>query len=210
MNGLIRSIPTVVLVPTVILITGLLAYLLARAIGEGREVSFWPPRIGPRPQATAEQPAHAPTQNGNVKNDVAESFVPTATGLPHVFVPAEPIAVLHVIGGTGHGNCYIVTSAFRSVTVGRSKDCNLALADVVITRHQFRINIEPAASETPGNRRYEFTLIDSGSVNGTFVNGFKVHEIRLSNGDLIEIGGVSLRFFKLARMMSGAVKQAGA
>src|SRR6266567_5498573 len=39
MDNLVRSIPTVVLVPTMILVVGLLAYLIARALGEGREVA---------------------------------------------------------------------------------------------------------------------------------------------------------------------------
>ncbi|GIJ24394.1 FHA domain-containing protein [Micromonospora lutea] len=40
------------------------------------------------------------------------------------------------------------------------------------------------------------SLVDLGSTNGTWVNGLRVTEvIRLSDGDVIRIGGTELRFF---------------
>ena len=126
-----------------------------------------------------------------------EPLEPPKTGLPQVYVPADPIALLYVTGIAGHGNCYLVSSAFRPVTAGRSKECDLVLADDAVSRHQFRIDIEPAASATPGRSRCEFMLIDAESKGGTLVNCSRATEIRLNNGNFIQVGRASLRFPKL-------------
>jgi adenylate cyclase len=43
----------------------------------------------------------------------------------------------------------------------------------------------------------KFILTDLGSTNGTFVNGKRVAEAELKDGDTIEIGKVALRFRRL-------------
>jgi hypothetical protein len=206
MENLIRSVPSAILVPAVLVVMALLGYLFVRSLGEGREVSFWPPRIGPRPKLPQEQTtASAPSKSAGARS--VDTAVPPVVGggrLPSVFLSSEPIALMSLMRGKGQGACFLVTAAQRSITVGRSTDCDLALEDAFLSGHHFRVNIRPVASETLGARRYEFFLVDSGSPNGTFVNGNQAHGyVELKNGDLIEAGDVSLRLFEIVPTTPG-------
>jgi ABC-type multidrug transport system ATPase subunit/pSer/pThr/pTyr-binding forkhead associated (FHA) protein len=64
--------------------------------------------------------------------------------------------------------------------IGRSPDNDLVLADLLVSRHHARIS-----RETDGRLR----LVDLDSSNGTFVNGRRVRERWLTEGDLVGIGG---------------------
>ena len=69
--------------------------------------------------------------------------------------------------------------------IGRSKDNELTLRDNSISRRHAEIHRDKGDI---------FTLIDLGSLNGVFVNNVKVKKHRLHEGDILEIGDVSLRF----------------
>ncbi|MBD3159836.1 MAG: hypothetical protein GF309_13720 [Candidatus Lokiarchaeota archaeon] len=49
MNATVYGIPLWLITIVVTLIAPVLIYLIMRSFREGREISFWPPRIGPRP-----------------------------------------------------------------------------------------------------------------------------------------------------------------
>lgn len=55
MGDWLRSVTWLAIVAAGGLIFGLVAYLVLKAFHEGREVSFWPPRIGPRPTPGGEE-----------------------------------------------------------------------------------------------------------------------------------------------------------
>jgi FHA domain len=73
----------------------------------------------------------------------------------------------------------------RTLTIGRGQGNDIALEDEFASAHH--ASIEP--------RRDGVWVLDTGSTNGTFVNGAKVSKPRkLEPGDVIRIGGTDLRY----------------
>lgn len=70
------------------------------------------------------------------------------------------------------------------VTVGRLPDCELLLVDSRVSRHH--AEIRPHGDE--------FVLVDLGSTNGTRVNGVRVSQRVLRDGDELGFGSTRLRF----------------
>lgn len=73
------------------------------------------------------------------------------------------------------------------VTIGRLETNEIPIPDPGLSRHHAEI--------TPENGQY--VLTDLGSTNGTFVNGKRIAEKTLKDGDKIGIGKVSLVFRRL-------------
>jgi pSer/pThr/pTyr-binding forkhead associated (FHA) protein len=71
------------------------------------------------------------------------------------------------------------------MTIGRSRDCNIFLEDLAVSRHH-------ATLHELANSEYE--LIDNRSATGTFVNGQAIVRILLHEGDQIQIGGTTFTF----------------
>lgn len=71
------------------------------------------------------------------------------------------------------------------VTCGRDASRDIFLDDVTVSRRHAEI------------RRHDndFTIVDSDSLNGTFVNRNRVDEAQLANGDEIQIGKFKLVIF---------------
>lgn len=79
------------------------------------------------------------------------------------------------------------TSSFdigERAVIGRDPDCELRLTEPAVSRRHAEIDWTYAG----------YRLRDLGSSNGTFVNGAEIDEARLTDGDLIEVGLVQLRF----------------
>jgi hypothetical protein len=68
--------------------------------------------------------------------------------------------------------------------IGRLPECAVTLSDPQASRHHAEIRREDGA----------YRLVDLDSMNGTFVNGVRVREHVLSDGDVIGIGATSIRF----------------
>lgn len=64
------------------------------------------------------------------------------------------------------------------VTVGRHPDSSIFLDDVTVSRHHCRFEVTEDA----------LTVEDSGSTNGTYVNGDRVDRAGLAPGDEVLIG----------------------
>jgi hypothetical protein len=76
----------------------------------------------------------------------------------------------------------------RIVTIGRSRECDLVLAD-------------PNVSRTHAELRHvglDYFLIDKGSTNGMEVNGQRVKRHALADGDVITMGTTTIRVEKSA------------
>ncbi len=69
-------------------------------------------------------------------------------------------------------------------TIGRLPDCDLKIEDALASRRHAEIRPEPDS----------YRLVDLGSLNGTTINGSKVQDHTLSDGDLIGVGAVAIRF----------------
>lgn len=70
------------------------------------------------------------------------------------------------------------------VTIGRQNDCTIVLADPNVSRHH--AEIRPAADG--------FAVVDLGSTNGTKVNGERIIEHQLRDGDELMCGNTVMSF----------------
>jgi hypothetical protein len=173
------------------MLIGLLGWAAARALGEGREVSFWPPRIGPRVNTITNASGVAVQPNTSPNTG--------SLALPSLTLASAPIAFLRVEAGTGHGTVYFIGEERRTVTIGRSLECDIPILDATLSRTHARINVFPESDATGPKRTYSFQIIDSGSSNGTFLNGHRLSEqTALKHDDLIQVGGIQIRFTRLA------------
>ena len=91
---------------------------------------------------------------------------------------------------TGRGGTTKTLLTGRKIGVGRAPDNDIVVADANVSRHHARI-------EHLGTR---YVLQDLGSTNGTFVNGAKVEEQSLKEGDVIVVGKTKLHFRREQRV----------
>ena len=92
-------------------------------------------------------------------------------------------------GGTTGGSLVLadgnrVRLGDETITIGRSAECDVRLADTSVSRRHAEIR-----SMGDG-----WTIVDLGSTNGTKVNGAVVAERRLKDGDTISAGDSHLKF----------------
>ena len=102
---------------------------------------------------------------------------------PLMAEPAEPPPVeREVVALTIDGRVHPVTS--RVVVIGRSRECDVRLADTNVSRRHAELRQDGAT----------YWLVDLGSTNGTDLNGRRVEREKLSDGDAITIGSTELIF----------------
>ena len=87
-----------------------------------------------------------------------------------------------VVALTIDGRTHPVTS--RVVVIGRSRECDVRLADTNVSRRHAELRQDGAT----------YWLVDLGSTNGTDLNGRRVEREKLSDGDAITIGSTELIF----------------
>lgn len=92
-------------------------------------------------------------------------------------------AQLEVVVGTGMaGTNYPISS--RGLSIGRSEDRDVVIPDPAASRHHAQISAQGA----------DYVLRDMGSSNGIYVNGVRVRECTLGDGDMLRIGNTEMRF----------------
>lgn len=103
-----------------------------------------------------------------------------------VYSPMLPprVALVIVTHGPNAGARFLLD--LDVITVGRSFESDIFLDDVTVSRAH-------AEFRRSGD---SFTIVDLGSLNGTYVNGERVNEARLRGGDAIQVG----RFHMVFRM----------
>jgi hypothetical protein len=72
----------------------------------------------------------------------------------------------------------------RRVVIGRSRDCDIQLADANVSRRHGELRQEGAS----------YWIVDLGSTNGLEVNGKRVKRAKLRSGDTITMGSTELTF----------------
>jgi hypothetical protein len=92
-------------------------------------------------------------------------------------------------GGVGAGSLVLgsgrrVVLGEHPVRIGRMADCGVQVNDPNVSRHH--AEVRPSGEG--------FTIVDLGSTNGTKVNGARVSERVLRDGDEIVVGATALRF----------------
>ncbi len=70
----------------------------------------------------------------------------------------------------------------RRVVIGRSRDCDIQLADTNVSRRHAELRQEGAS----------YWIVDLGSTNGLEVNGKRVKRAKLSDGDKITVGSTDV------------------
>ena len=91
-------------------------------------------------------------------------------------------AMLVVNRGSNVGARFLITS--EGATIGRSSSSDVFLDDVTVSRSHAKIEKSKSG----------FSILDSGSLNGTYVNNNSVTTHTLLNGDRIQIGKFHLLF----------------
>lgn len=76
----------------------------------------------------------------------------------------------------------------QNLTIGRSRDCSVVLADSTASRTHAEISRSADG----------YSLRDLGSFNGTLLNGAPVQQAVLHDGDVIEIGQTRITFYARA------------
>lgn len=90
--------------------------------------------------------------------------------------------VLVVRRGPNAGSRFVLEG--RTVTAGRSPDCDIFLDDVTVSRLH--------ASFLPTGTSY--AVRDDGSLNGTYLNRERIEQAPLANGDEVQVGKFRLVF----------------
>ncbi len=99
---------------------------------------------------------------------------------------ARRIQVLTVLSGHRLGQTLVVGG--KSVTLGRERKCQMCLTESGVSRNHARIE------HAEGDR---LVISDLNSTNGTFLNGVKVREELLQDGDILHLGPVAVVGFGL-------------
>ena len=130
-------------------------------------------RFADRPAAIDE--GHAPGDDG-APTPPPELRPPTDTAVFTVTRPPAPAARLRIIASDGTERQ--VGAGGSQMTIGRARDNDLVLDDGKVSRHHARL--------MPRHRTLVFTDLDS--TNGSWVNGTRIAEVALGEGDRIELG----------------------
>ena len=98
-----------------------------------------------------------------------------------------------IIAGPGSGE-FFLDAPGESLIVGRTADCQIRIADQQLSRRHFRL----AWNETVCQ------LTDLGSTNGTWINGQRIQEAILREGDEIAAGDSAFRIDRVEEPLATA------
>ncbi len=101
--------------------------------------------------------------------------------------PAEPAQPGRYIEIQGPERALLIPLAGEAMHIGRGLSAELRLDDNSVSRRHAILVPRPAGAR----------ILDDRSANGTFVNGRRVQQAELSNGDVIVLGRVVLRFLDI-------------
>jgi Protein of unknown function (DUF3662)/Inner membrane component of T3SS, cytoplasmic domain len=127
------------------------------------------------PEAPAEAPAPDVEPGATM---VYKSKVPETEAVSAEELGLEREVATLTVNGTRH------ELGKRRIVIGRSKDCDIQLADQNVSRRHAEVRQEGAAH----------WLIDLDSTNGTEVNGRRLKRAKLRPGDTIRVGSTELVF----------------
>lgn len=110
--------------------------------------------------------------------------------------PVSPAAekILEVLNGPMRGTVFPLTVS--QVRVGRSPDNEVVIDDPKCSRVQFVIETRNGVS----------VAVDVANKNALIVNGQKVRQVKLKNGDLIQAGETELKFRDLSAALQAYTK----
>jgi Protein of unknown function (DUF3662)/FHA domain len=110
-------------------------------------------------------------------------YKPKATAEPTQAVSAAELGVeQELVTLSWNGSSHEVKD--RRVVIGRSRDCDIQLADANVSRRHAELRQEGAS----------YWIVDLGSTNGLEVNGKRVKRAKLRSGDTITLGSTEVTF----------------
>jgi hypothetical protein len=131
-----------------------------------------------------------PKRRAGAEDEPIEQLEPGATMIYKPKVPVATEAVSPAELGVEPELAVLVFDGSRhevqghTVVLGRSRDCDIQLADANVSRRHAELRQEGAS----------YWIIDLGSTNGTEVNGKRVKRAKLSDGDTIVLGSTRITF----------------
>ena len=105
------------------------------------------------------------------------------TIIAEVCAPGSDKAMLVIHRGPAQGSRFLLDS--ETTSIGRSPESDVFFDDVTVSRKHAQIQ----------RSNKEFVVVDSQSLNGTYVNSLSVTEQVLRMGDELQIGKFHLLFF---------------
>jgi pSer/pThr/pTyr-binding forkhead associated (FHA) protein len=130
------------------------------------------------------------TLTRSAADGLTERFDPTACldeRVRHRALAVEPAGPGRYIEIQGPERALLIPLAGEAMHIGRGLSAELRLDDNSVSRRHAILVPRPAGAR----------ILDDRSANGTFVNGRRVQQAELSNGDVIVLGRVVLRFLDL-------------
>ncbi len=97
--------------------------------------------------------------------------------------PEEGNAILVIKKGPDAGMRFVINRDV--IVIGRHPESDIFLDDITVSRKHAEIRRGESA----------FNLVDTGSLNGTYLNRERIETSPLTNGDEIQIGKFRLLFF---------------
>jgi two-component system, cell cycle response regulator len=104
----------------------------------------------------------------------------TLNAVPRPIVPGQEHAFLLVLAGPQLGDLFPLASG-RELVVGRRDDTDVLLRDDGVSRRHATIRVDDG----------DALVRDADSQNGIYVDGQRVPEVRLSNGDRFQLGATT-------------------
>jgi hypothetical protein len=115
--------------------------------------------------------------------------------IAEVCAPGSDKAMLVIHRGPAQGSRFLLDS--ETTSIGRSPESDVFFDDVTVSRKHAQIQ----------RSNKEFVVVDSQSLNGTYVNSLSVTEQVLQMGDELQIGKFHLLFFGNSHIKSLGEKQ---
>ncbi|MGW0162635.1 FHA domain-containing protein [Mycobacterium sp. NPDC003323] len=138
---------------------------------------------GQQPYSTGQQPRPAAPVSRSQPTYIPPSDpAPTAMGPTAVARPSENNLATSMLKILRPGKAPDVPPG--GIKIGRATDNDIVIPDVLASRHHATLVSGPGGTE----------LLDNRSINGTFVNGQRVDDALLREGDVVTIGNVDLVF----------------
>ena len=105
----------------------------------------------------------------------------------HRAMPLDPVESGRYIEVQGPDRALLIPLADQAMRVGRGLTAELRLDETSVSRRHAILVPRPSGAR----------ILDDRSSNGTFVNGRRVQQVDLRNGDVIVLGRVVLRYLEL-------------
>jgi hypothetical protein len=199
----LHGLPVYFVAPALVILVAVVVYVILKSLREGREVSFWPPKIGARPtlenvgggktadrsspEARDDPFSSAMASPGTVLRDVAQVGK----------FPDNALAFLYVESGSIAGATFVLTTSGQSYLFGHNETCDFMIPGV--SRAQFRIHVRRQEGATTSLRPYNLELQELGSQIPIWVDGVNAERasVALKDHTIIETGGLKIRVLKV-------------